>query len=596
MSGFLISRPIYFRGSGDRSAVERRLAAILAADVVGYSRLMATDEAGTLAHLNRLRTEVIEPKITQFRGRIVGSAGDSLLVEFTSAISAVESAIHMQEALAEQNAPLPEDHRMMFRIGVNLGDVIAEGGTIYGDGVNVAARLEKLAEPGGICISRNVHDQVKGKLSCACTDLGEQHVHNIAEPVRMYKVELKNEQIERQAILTASGKPSIAVLPFTNMSSDPEQEHFADGLAEDLITDLSKVPGFLVIARNSSFTYKGKAIDMRSVARELGVRFVVEGSVRRSATRVRINAQLIDARENTHLWADRFDRDLADVFLLQDEVVGTIVKALAGALPAGSLPPRRRATNLEAYDLFVRGRELVTGSPESNRAARPLLEKSIELDPGFAEAHAWLAMSHAFGWLQWGESKDKHRSLALTAAERAVALEPENADAHAVLGYVLLFDGNIDASAAAFDTALRINPSHADAMLFQGEMYVHQGRAVQGIDTILGAFRLNPHPPARYYWILGFAQYAAGRYEDAVQTLSREETRLTGSSRILAASLAQLGRLEEAREESRRFLAVNPHFSVRYWASTQPFEHEADRQHFVDGYIKAGLPMQGQQF
>jgi tetratricopeptide (TPR) repeat protein len=327
------------------------------------------------------------------------------------------------------------------------------------------------------------------------------------------------------------------------------------------------------------------------VARELGVRYVIEGSVRRSATRVRINAQLIDAVENTHLWADRFDRDLADVFLLQDEVVGKIVNALADTIPTAHFPGRQRAANLQAYDLFVRGRELVTQSPESNRAARPLLEKTIELDPAFAEAHAWLAMSYAFGWLHWGEDREANRPLALAAAERAVALDPENADAHALLGYVLLFDGKMDEGAAEFATALRINPSHAYALLCQGEMYAHRGMADCGVETILKAFRLNPYPPGQYYWILGYTQYAANRYEDAIQSLRHEETYYTGSSRILAASLAQLGRLEEAREVARRFLAANPHFSVRHWANTQPFLKDSDRQHFIDGYVKAGLPM-----
>ncbi len=570
--------------------MERRLAAILAADVAGYSRLMASDEAGTLARLNRFRTEVIEPRISEFGGHIVGSAGDSLLVEFTSAVNAVECAAQMQAGLAAQNSELPDDQRMAFRIGVNLGDVIAESGTIYGDGVNIASRLEKLAEPGGICIGRNVYDQVKSKLAYAYADLGSQRFHNIPDPVQAYRVQLGRTAAIKPA-LPWPDKPSIAVLPFQNMSSDPEQEYFVDGLAEDLITDLSKVPGFLVIARNSSFAYKGKAVDIRLVARELGVRYVIEGSVRRSATRVRINAQLIDALENTHLWADRFDRDLADVFLLQDEVVGKIVNALADTIPTAHFPGRQRAANLQAYDLFVRGRELVTQSPESNRAARPLLEKSIELDPKFAEAHAWLAMSYAFGWLHWGEDREANRPLALAAAERAVALDPENADAHALLGYVLLFDGKMDEGAAEFATALRINPSHAYALLFQGEMYAHRGMADRGVETILKAFRLNPYPPGQYYWILGYTQYAAGRYDDAIRSLRHEETYLTGSSRILAASLAQLGRLEEAREVARRFLAANPHFSVRHWANTQPFLNDSDRQHFIDGYLKAGLPM-----
>jgi TolB-like protein len=380
------------------------------------------------------------------------------------------------------------------------------------------------------------------------------------------------------------------VLPFTNMGSDPEQEYFADGLAEDLITDLSKVPGLLVIARNSSFTYKGRSVDIRSVARELGVRYVIEGSVRRAAARIRINAQLIDATDSSHVWADRFDRDLADIFALQDEVVGRIINALADALPSARPIASRRATNLEAYDLFARGRVLVTQSVEGNRAARPLLERSIEIDPGFAEAHAWLAMSHHFAWAYWGEATERHPALALAAAQRAVSLDPEDAVAHAILADVLIFAGSPEKGAAELATALRINPNHADAWTFLGQLRAFEGRAVEGIDYVRKALRLNPYPPGWYYWLLGLAQYAAGQYEDAVDTLRHESTHRMGSQRILAASLAQLGRIKEAKREAGQFLASHPHFSMQHWADTQPFRHEADRQHFIDGYVKAGLP------
>jgi TolB-like protein/Tfp pilus assembly protein PilF len=383
---------------------------------------------------------------------------------------------------------------------------------------------------------------------------------------------------------------TIAVLPFTNMSSDPEQEYFADGLAEDLITDLSKIPGLLVIARNSSFTYKGRPVDIRSVARELSVRYVIEGSVRRAATRIRINAQLIDASDNSHLWADRFDRDLADIFVLQDEVVGRIVEALADALPSARRLASRRATNLDAYDLFVRGRVLVTQSVEGNRTARPLLERAVEIDPGFAEAHAWLAMSHHFAWAYWGEATERHPVLALAAAQRAVSLDPEDAVAHAILADVLIFAGRAEEGAAELAAALRINPNHADAWTFLGQLRAFEGSAVEGIDYLRKALRLNPYPPGWYYWLLGLAQYAAGRYEDAADTLRHEATRGMGSQRILAAALAQLGRLEEAKAEAGQFLASHPHFSMQHWADTQPFRHETDRQHFIDGYVKAGLP------
>jgi TolB-like protein/Tfp pilus assembly protein PilF len=385
-------------------------------------------------------------------------------------------------------------------------------------------------------------------------------------------------------------KTSIAVLPFNNMSSDPEQEFFADGLSEDLITDLSKVAGLLVIARNSSFAYKGRPLDVRQIAKELGVRYVVEGSVRRAASALRINAQLIDATDNSHLWADRFDRDLRDIFSLQDEIVARIVNALAVVLPARHPMASRRATSLEAYDLFAHGRVLVTRLAEGNRAARPLLERAIELDPGFAEAHAWLAVSHHFAWAYWGETMEPHRSLARTIAQRAVSLDANNAVAHGILGDVLIYDHKPDEGAAELEVALRINPSHADALTFLGQLKAFEGDADAGIDLIQRALRLNPYPPGWYYWLLGLAQYAASRYADAIETLRHEATHRMGSQRILAASLAQVGRLEEARAEAQQFLAANPHFSMEYWGRTQPFRHDADREHFIDGYTKAGLP------
>ncbi|TCU20332.1 adenylate/guanylate cyclase domain-containing protein [Rhizobium sullae] len=380
--------------------IQRRLAAVMAADVVGYSRLMETDEAGTLAALKSRRKQVLQPLVARHHGRVFKVTGDGVMVEFASAVNALQCAIDVQHAMAAANAALPEKLRIVLRIGVNLGDVMVEGSDLYGDGVNIAARLETTAEPGGILISGTIYDHVRNKIEVGFEDLGAQAVKNIALPVRIYRVS-GTPPVVISTFKTIADKPSIAVLPFTNMSSDPEQEYFADGLAEDLITDLSKVPGLLVIARNSTFAYKGRSVDVRSVARDLRVRYVLEGSVRREKARVRINAQLIDATDSSHLWADRFDRDLADVFLLQDEVVHTIVSALSGVLPGAVIFSTRRTASLEAYDLFVRGRVLVIQSPESNRAAPPLLERAIELDPGFADAHAWLSMSHHFAWAYW---------------------------------------------------------------------------------------------------------------------------------------------------------------------------------------------------
>jgi TolB-like protein len=373
------------------------------------------------------------------------------------------------------------------------------------------------------------------------------------------------------------------------MSSDPEQVFFAHGLAEDLITDLSKVPGLLVIARNSSFAYQGRSVDIRSIARELGVRYVVEGSVRRAAMHVRINAQLIDALNGTHLWADRFDRDLADIFVVQDEVVGRIVKALAGVLPSMAAPPKRRVTSLEAYDLFVRGRSLAVQSWRVS-AARPLLKKAIQLDPDFAEAHAWLAMAHHYGWIYYGEPVEEHRAQARLSAQQAVSLDPDNADAHFILGYLRAYGGELAEGVAECELGLRINPNHAEGWRLLADLRVFEGRAAEAVDCARNGFRLNPYPPGNYYWMLGWTQYAAGRYQEAVDTLRHEAADGPGVRRSLAGALAQLGRMSEAQEEAREFLLEFPNFSSRQWGSTQPFRNDADRQHFIDGYLKAGLP------
>ena len=396
---------------------------------------------------------------------------------------------------------------------------------------------------------------------------------------------------ELSAPIAPSGNPSIAVLCFANMSSDPEQDYFADGLAEDLITDLSKVPGLFVVARHSSFAYKGKSGDIRQMANQLGVRYIVEGSVRRSTSRVRINAQLFDATSNTHVWTDRLDRNLTDVFELQDEVVSRIVNALASTLPLKQPILSKRATSLEAYDLFARGRVMVIDTPERNKEGRELLNSAIELEPGFADAHAWVAVGHHFPWANWTHPVELHRSLARAAAERAVFLDPQNAVARGILGIILAYEGKPIEAEAELKMALSINPNHADVWMFIADSHVMQGRAGEGLACARNAFRLNPHPPSFYYCGLGNALYAAGQYEEAIKSFRHESTYRLGSKRTLAASLAQVGRLVEAEVEAKQFLADNPDFSVKYWASTQPFRNERDLQHFIDGYVKAGLPM-----
>jgi TolB-like protein/Tfp pilus assembly protein PilF len=570
----------------------RRLAAILAADVVGYSRLMQLDEAGTLTVLKARRSQVLQPVVSKHRGRIVKLMGDGVLIEFASAVDAVECAVQLQQAMEAANANLPEDRRIRLRMGINLGDVMVEGSDLYGDGVNIAARIEALADPGSVFVSRTVFNHVRGKVNVGFDDLGEQQLKNIAERVRMYRLRLDGATAMAQPALALPDKPSIAVLPFGSMSADPEQEFFADGLTEDLITELSKEPGLFVIARHSCFVFKNKSVDVRQVARELGVRYILEGSARRAAARIRINAQLIDAREGGgHLWAERFDRDLADVFAVQDEVVARIVEALVGKLAASNLRNRKPPKSVEAYDLCVRGRFLYQRAmAEEGKEARRLFEEAIALDPDYAEAHAFLAWTHWMSWVNWFEPADPHRRLALEIARRAVAIDPNDAWAHTVLGFVLEYEQEYEESTIHIETALRLDPNHADTYNIRADLLVMEGRPLEAIESAKQSFRLNPHPPGLYYWAMGEAEYASRQYENAVATLRHEATYGTPSRSILAAALAQLDRLEEARFEGRLFMAAYPNFRIESFLDTQPFRHRADRELFAEGYRKAALP------
>ncbi|OWV75271.1 adenylate cyclase [Rhizobium sp. R339] len=392
----------------------------------------------------------------------------------------------------------------------------------------------------------------------------------------------------KRKTLPLPDKPSIAVLPFLNISNDPEQGSFADGLTEDLITDLSRVPGLFVIARNSAFAYKGKAMDVRGIAGELGVRYLLEGSARRAAGRVRINAQLVDAVSGDHLWAERFDRSLDDIFAVQDEVTAKIVEALLGRLRAP--PPRKRPKSLEAYDLCVRARKLMDDAPQAAQEAHLMLTRAISLDPDYAEAYRWLAMNHWLGWVHSGGPTDAIRRLALELARKAVAMDPNDAGCRWVLAYLLAYERSFAEADAEFARALDLDPNEADTFAALSDITVLAGRVEEALEHIRKAFRLNPFPARWYYLTLGQAQYAAGQYEAAVETLRSEETYHTSSRRFLAASLAQLGRLDEARAEAELFLVANPQFSTRHWAETEPFRDARTLDHFVDGYRKAGLP------
>ena len=569
---------------------QRRLAAILAADVVGYSRLMEQDEAGTLAALKARRNEVLVPTVAQHNGRVVKVMGDGVLVEFSSAVDAVQCAVTLQEEFTAANQGTAEALQIVLRIGINLGDVIVEGSDLYGDGVNVAARLEGLAEPGHIYVSGSVYEQVKRKLPSSFDELGSYTVKNITEPVHVYRVRTQSTgpAVAEPQALPLPTKPSIAVLPFTNMSTDPDHEPFADGLTEDLITDLSRNVGLFVIARNSTFAYKGKSVDVRRIARELGVRYVLEGSARRAAGRVRINVQLIDAIGGGHMWAERFDRNLEDIFAVQDEVTAKIVEALVGRLVAA--PTRNRPKSLEAYDLCVRARILTEVSPQASQEAYLLLRQALEFDPDYAEAHRRLALNLLFGWVHWGEPMDPNRHLSMEAAEKAVALDPNDAGNHTILAYMLAYERRWAESEKAFAVALQLDPNNADAWALLSDVSSLGGRPLEGIDQIDRALRLNPQPDCWYYLLLGQAQYAAHQYQAAVETLRKEETYRTMSRRHLAASLAQLGRLDEARREGKMFMLNSPRFTISHWSATQPCRDAATLAHFVDGYRKAGLP------
>jgi TolB-like protein/class 3 adenylate cyclase len=573
--------------------VQRRLAAILAADVVGYSRLMEQDEVGTIAALKERRRTILMPLVAHYQGRIVKVMGDGVLVEFASAVNAVACAVELQKQMAAANDGLDEPRHILLRIGINLGDVVVEGSDLYGDGVNIAARLEAIAEPGDILVSGTAYDHIKNNIKAGFSDLGSRSLKNIAAPVRVYRVQPQASAPRQpsgweQRPLPIPDQPSIAVLPFTSMSSDPDQEAFADGLVEDLITDLSRNAELFVIARNSTFAYKGRSVDARMIARDLGVRYLLEGSARRAQGRVRINVQLIDAQGGGHLWAERFDRSLEDIFAVQDEVIGRIVEALVGRLKAP--PIRKRPSSLEAYDLCVRARRLTGISPQASNEARLLLERAMSLDPDYAEARRWLAFVLWEGWSNWGARAETDRRRALELAESAVRLDPNDAGNRWVLAHMLAYERRWAESDAEFAAAIALDPNHADAWAIRTEVTALAGQAEAAIEQAHRAFRLNPYPTAWYYWELGLAQYAARQYGAAVETLRKEATYRTGSRRILAASLAQLGRMNEARQEAALFMASFPTFTISYWIATQAIRDPTMGEHFAEGYRKAGLP------
>jgi adenylate cyclase len=582
------------------AGVTRKLAVILAADVVGYSRLMAADEEGTLVLLNA-RRQVNDQLIARHRGRIFGTAGDSVMAEFASAVEAVRCAAAIQQQNRQQNVDLPEPQRMLFRVGVNLGDVMVGGDDLFGDGVNVAARLEGMAQPGGICISSAVYDQIRNKVDLSFEDLGERSLKNIGYPVRVFG--LRHDEAEgpvaaplrpAPAAPRPSALPSIAVLPFTNMGGDPEQDYFADGLTEDLITELSRFQELRVIARNSVMTYKGKPVRVQEVGQDLGVRYVLEGSVRRAGARIRITAQLIEAATGHHLWAERFDRDIADIFDVQDEVTSRIVATLAGKLTESE---RRRARsgqteNLEAYECVLRGREFWERfTPEANREARRLYEKAIELDPDYARAYASLAWTYLVEHSErWASPGEQPLERALEIARKGVTVNPASHSNRLALGQVCLTNGLHDEALDALETAINLNPNDADGYVFMGQALSWVGRSDEAIELIEKARRLNPAAPRWYASYLGMAYYLSRRYEEAVAALRRANPLGPMAYRWLAACYAQQGRAEDAQAAAQEYLKRAPNYSLVAHLETMPFQHAQDREHYIEGLRKAGLP------
>jgi TolB-like protein/class 3 adenylate cyclase len=632
---------------------ERRLTTILAADVVGYSRLMAVDEAGTLAQLKAHRKELIEPKTAEYHGRVVKLTGDGTLMEFGSVVDAVLFAVDVQRAMVKRNADVPEDRRVTYRVGINIGDILVDGDDIYGDGVNVAARLEGLAEPGGICVSRTVLNHVRNKVELDFEDLGEQAVKNIPEPVRVYRVLLEGEApaVVRPAgkrrlalwplvattslvlLIVAGGalwwlkpwapdvepaliermafplpdKPSIAVLPFDNLSDHPAQDYFSDGITEDIITDLSKISGLFVIARNSSFAYKGKSLEVTQIARALGVKYVLEGSVRRADDQVRINAQLIDASTGGHLWAERYDGILSDIFALQDKVTGQIVTALALKLTTGERQElaQRGTDDAEAYDAFLRAKRLLNerGWMErpDNDKARAWLEKAIELDPSYAAAYASLGLTY---WLEvrypswWGGPHEVKRAFDL--AQKAIQLGGP-AQAYRLLAQMHLFvswDDERDhhKAVAAARTAVSLNPNDADSLADLAEVLVFFGEPGEALAVIERAKRRNPNFPGWYHRVAGYGYLLTGQYEQAVEEFTplfeKEGTiSLSSSSWLLAASLAHAGRIEEAKAVLAPYLRRHPATTVKSLAPLfKWFKRREDLDIVLDGLRKAELP------
>lgn len=576
--------------------MEHRLAAVLAADMVGYSRLMEADERGTLARLRTHRIELIDPAIAKNQGHIIKTTGDGMLVEFQSVTDAVRCAAEVQERMRRRNSDVADERRIDFRIGINLGDIIFEDGDIFGDGVNIAARVEQLAEVGGICVTAAVHDQVEGRVDVAFEDLGEKALKNISRPVRVYRVVAESLEPRPVPVKRQPGavvKPTVAVLPFVNMSGDPEQEFFADGLTEDILTELSRRRELFVISRTSTFVYKGQAANLPEIARKLGARYLVEGSVRKAGDRLRVTVQLIDTASDSHIWAERYDRRLDDVFSIQDEITSAIVATLPGRLEAAQHDQlaRTKPSNMAAYECVLAAKVLHhRSSRDDNAEALKLIDRALTLDPDYAHAHAWrgciLGQAWGYGWC-----KDKDATFSAIAFEldRAMALDDNDADVHRILAAVAIVRNDMNRARYHQDRALALNPNYDLVVVQMGELFTWLGRAQEGVDWIRKAMRLNPHHPARFWSHLGKAHFVGRQYAQAIEAFMHLSATDTQLHAFLAACYGWLGDRTAASAHLSRLRELDPQLDLQKFLATMHYANEADLQHLADGLVKAGM-------
>jgi TolB-like protein/class 3 adenylate cyclase/Flp pilus assembly protein TadD len=571
--------------------VERRLAAILAADIVGYSRLIEADEAGTLASVRRIDADIRAPLLEEHRGRIVKLMGDGAIVEFASAVDAVACALALQKAVAADQAQFPSERRIAFRIGINLGDVVVEGGDLFGDGVNVATRLEGLAEPGGIAIADAVHRQLLGKPVAAFEDTGERSLKNIAHPVRVWRW-IDAPKYEADAFPPLPDKPSIAVLPLDNLGGQPEETYFSDGITEEIITGLARFRSLFVVARNSSFALRGKPLDLSEIGRRLGVSYLLEGSVRRGGNRIRVTAQLIEAATGMHVWAERYDRDLDDLFAVQDQVARQIVSTLVGRIQDDRLQHilRKPTSSLAAYDCLLRGLAHFRGYEENdNQKAYDLFKRATELDPNYALAYANLA--NAYLALNGNASASPEvLETAFAMASHAFALDPQEGHVHRIFALVWLYRRDYDAAERHYRRAVELNPNDADRIMALGYLLTLRGKFDEALAYMEEAVRLNPFQPIWYCSRRAVLFYSLKRYAEAAQEFKQIPNPGAWSRTRLAACYGQLGRKAEAEAQIAAALREEPGYTISGYMRDVLLERSEDREHLREGLVKAGLP------